>query len=389
MTLDLPTLRNLVETRSILRLTARLQPQGAGGCVQPPTYSEGQHIFRKAWVDGEERDAVLLDSVQSQANRIEEAILQAVDDGVLAYPDIRVEIDRSEGPPEEYSVLQLSHRIFDAVLRQTLLDGEPFPKTAIGKAIYSARLESAGPIYTHAPVSLVLGAWDSHGGGGPLSLKLPRLVSSEIIGVDARPARRGAVKFDPMDIRKGAGPLYASPDPDLRFSLEKPAGSKAKKKNPSDYGFGNVPTLEDRGAVIRYALQTTTVSLTAARRISFQDVETEERRARDQAGRTALIALALHGMALQWRTGHFLRSGCELVPETWPSLEVIGRSLEETETLPFDLDATEGLLQAALEEAAKHGLRWREEVLHLTANEVLRTLVEQSRAVAAEELVAE
>jgi len=52
---------------SALRLIVKLKPANADGIIYPPTYEGGKHIFRPAWIDGKERQAVLLDSVQSQA----------------------------------------------------------------------------------------------------------------------------------------------------------------------------------------------------------------------------------------------------------------------------------------------------------------------------------
>ena len=88
------------------------------------------------------------------------------------------------------------------------IDNVPFAQSGVGKAIYSARAVRATGLYTHAPITLILGGWDSHGGGGPMVAKLPRLITSEIIGLDAKPVARGAGKIDPMDIRKDAGPVY-------------------------------------------------------------------------------------------------------------------------------------------------------------------------------------
>jgi len=84
----LSVLSAAVQTKSILRIVVNLKPANADGLVYPPTYDQGQHIFRPAWVEGAARDAVLLDSVQSQANRIEMALLDAYRNGRLSYPDI-------------------------------------------------------------------------------------------------------------------------------------------------------------------------------------------------------------------------------------------------------------------------------------------------------------
>ena len=114
---------------------------------------------------------------------------------------------------------------------------------------------------------LALGGWDSHAGGGPNVAKLQRVLTSEIIGLDAMPVKHGAVKIDPMDIRKSAGPIYEGPSPNIPFVLEKPTGRKGETKalKPSEVGLGNVPSMTDRGAVITSALQTSVISLPAIR----------------------------------------------------------------------------------------------------------------------------
>ena len=127
-----------VRQASALRIALRLQPAMSDGLVYPPTYKNDQkqqHIFRLAWVNGEKREAVLLDSVQSQANRIELAILAAHRRGDLRYPDIRVDVKTQLGD-ERYSVLELSHRIYDAALRMCTLGETLFPLSDIGRAVY-------------------------------------------------------------------------------------------------------------------------------------------------------------------------------------------------------------------------------------------------------------
>jgi len=213
-------LSSAVADKSVLRLEVNLKPANADGLVYPPTYEQGQHIFRPAWINGEERAAVLLDSVQSQANRIETAILDAHRRGNIQYPDIELRVKAATGD-ESYSVLELSHRVYDASLRMSTVKGQPFVQTEIGQAIYSARTEKASALFTHSPATLALGGWDSHGGGGPLVAKLPRLITSEIVGLDAKPVTRASVKFDPMDIRKDAGPIYESSNPERQYEIDK------------------------------------------------------------------------------------------------------------------------------------------------------------------------
>ena len=79
LTLDL--LRTLVAGDTVaIRGTAKLEPAGGpGDKVFPPTHSVGdradtRYAFEQRRIDGKEVTCVLLDSVQSQANRMEEAL---------------------------------------------------------------------------------------------------------------------------------------------------------------------------------------------------------------------------------------------------------------------------------------------------------------------------
>ena len=114
MTDLLATLSAAVRQASALRIIMRLQPAMSDGLVYPPTYDKGQHILRPAWVNGEKRQAVLLDSVQSQANRIEMAILAAHQRGDLCYPDIQI---RSKLNEVMSATLSLNSRIGFMTLR--------------------------------------------------------------------------------------------------------------------------------------------------------------------------------------------------------------------------------------------------------------------------------
>lgn len=75
-------LQEVVGTHSAIRRRRRLQPAGGvGDKIFPPTYpGEGQnapprHVFERRRIEGRDVVCVLIDSVQSQANRLEEALL--------------------------------------------------------------------------------------------------------------------------------------------------------------------------------------------------------------------------------------------------------------------------------------------------------------------------
>lgn len=391
--MELQQLLNAVSTSSVIRLEVDLATLSSDGLVCPPTYAPARRgdppylPFRKAHVDGQVRDIVVLDSPQSQSNRIETAILEARRADRIPYPDIEI---RFADLPDEpvYSVLQLSHRIYDAVMRAARLEGQPFYRTDIGQALQSCRLSDASALFTHAPITLVLGAWDSNGGGGPLAARIPRLLTSEIIGLDALPASVSATKFDLMDVRSNVAELLPSSDPVERFTIQtsstktKGAGKGSK---PSEFGFGSIPaTAMPRAAAISGARQTSVLSCAGLRQIRFGTGHDAAAAARDQAGRAVLAALALYGLLAQNATGYRLRSRCELLPVAGARLQRIGRTLQDVDTLDLEADAARQLLDAALAHAGQHGLTFRPRTLELLADDRLTELVRRSRRAAAE-----
>src|SRR5690625_656750 len=104
VSLTLSELQRAVTGRAAaLRSRRVLHPAGGpGDKVFPPTYAGAVYAIerRRISANGTEDavvDCVLLDSVQSQANRIEEALQEAVDAGEIEIPV--VEVDFSEYDP--------------------------------------------------------------------------------------------------------------------------------------------------------------------------------------------------------------------------------------------------------------------------------------------------
>lgn len=385
MEMDLQLLLQTVSSSSVIRYSCKLAPLSADGLVCPPTYAAKKSgdpsylPFRQAYIDGALRDIVVLDSPQSQSNRIESALLEARKAGRLAYPDIVVEFPSDLNQPS-VSVLELSHRVYDAVLRAAMLDDVPFYETPIGRALAGARPNNATALFEHAPITLVLGAWDSNSGAGPQAAKLQRLLTSEIIGLDARPASLSATKFDVLDIRSNSAELIATPgDGARRFEIAKQK-NPGKVKKPSEFGFGSVPSTDvPRGAVISGAVQTSVLSCAGLRALSFPAGDGTAHAERDQAARAVLAALALYGFVAQSEAGYLLRSRCELVPEEDGCLESIGRTLKDSKRIELSADGALSLLQDTLRYASDFGLRFRDSVLHLNADDRLIELVRRSR----------
>ncbi|RIK73874.1 MAG: type I-U CRISPR-associated protein Cas7 [Planctomycetota bacterium] len=221
-------LRNAVAGRAAaIRCRTVLQPAaGAGTKVFPPTHAGGVYATeqRRLPVEGKPGETrvvecVLLDSVQSQANRIEDALQQAIDDGRLSMPLIVVEFGDAVGDVQRVTSLQAPHRAADAILRDSLTKekddkGKPLPfrKSQIGDAITNSSLGNAIGLYRYCPHALFLGVWDSTGPKGGLGAKFARALVSEIVGVDAAYGVRTGSRIDPLQIAKQAGPLFRRPD---------------------------------------------------------------------------------------------------------------------------------------------------------------------------------
>src|ERR1700738_2117090 len=99
--LDLATLQSAVSgSAAAFRCRRRLQPAGGeGDKVFPPTFAGAVYALEKRRVPGREDSVtcVLLDSVQSQAHRMELALQEAVDAGKIRMPIVLV--DFSEHAP--------------------------------------------------------------------------------------------------------------------------------------------------------------------------------------------------------------------------------------------------------------------------------------------------
>jgi hypothetical protein len=85
MTLTLKRLREAVAKDAAIRRVQKLQPVGGpGDKIFPATYpgerstDPARHAFETRRIDGKDVRCVLIDSVQSQANRLEEALLSAM-----------------------------------------------------------------------------------------------------------------------------------------------------------------------------------------------------------------------------------------------------------------------------------------------------------------------
>jgi CRISPR-associated protein Csb1 len=385
--LTFETLQNAVTgTAAALRCRTVLQPAGGeGDKVFPPTYAGAVYAVEKRRVPGREEPVtcVLLDSVQSQANRMEEALQLAFDQGRITLPIIAVEFPR-DGLLDDIGTitsLQAPHRVADAILRDSELDGVPFRQTAIGKKIDIAGLQNATPLFDVCPTALVFGLWDSTGPKGGLGAKFARAVVSEIIGYGAELGVKTSSRIDPLQIRAAVKVLKDKSG--YRIADDKAKGAVS----PSEVNHGNIPPdiSAQGGVTIQRAEQTTVLSMPALRRLRFPiDGKTCDP-AVDDAARTVLAALALCGAVFAAERGLDLRSRCLLWPtETlrWEILDKLGSTPEE---VSIDADTALAVFNEAVVQAKTKGLPWREKPLLLKPSAKLVTLVRRSQELAVTE----
>ena len=436
MTLDLPTLNETVRgTASAFRCVIDYQPAGGpGDKVFPPTYEGGKYATEER-IDpatGEIRRCVLLDSVPSQANRMELALLEAHRAGHIELPLLVARFDQHE-LLKKFTVtsLEAPHRAADALFRDSRLGGVMFRKSEKGKVLDAAEVRNATGLFGLCPTALVFGLWDSTGPRGGLGAKFQRAVVSEIVGYGAVPGKNTASRIDPAEIRIDAGTLYQRessgddvPDWTLHETSAKhdksepvPLGKGSKRGKPSQANHGNVTPdyayVRDQNGQIAYdimtdqdgrsildaegnqvrkprilggftiskATQTTVLSLSALRRLRFPlNGSTDSSPEADAAARTVLAALGLAAGTLA-RSDTDLRSRCQLFAEQAPVWELLDRPGQAPQEFTLGADEALGLLGEAVAKAKDCGLPWEGEI-ELTPSSELVELIQRSQELA-------
>ena len=357
---------------------------------------------------------VLLDSVQSQANRMEQALQEALDAGELALPI--VEVDFSEAalpePVGRVTGLQAPHRLADAILRDSEHGGKPFRESEIAKVLNRATPLNATPVYRLCPSALVFGMWDSSGPKGGLGAKFERAMVSEVVGIGAEFGVRTASRIDPIITKMKGIVLYRSRTVDGLWTSRrrrlkdgnsvKPA-KLGKEGKVSEANLGNVTpgfakyakgaegydpirsgsleidysiragqegfAIRNRslaenqaaregqiapgGVTVKYAEQVTTLSLICLRRLRSPVNGSKGGGAADAAGRTVLAALGLCAATLAFEAGVGLRSRCLLWPESPMQWELLAAPGKPPESFTLDSAAARKLLADAVSAAEK------------------------------------
>ena len=270
----------------------------------------------------------------------------------------------------EITSLDAPHRVFDAIIRDSELDGTRFTDTEHYKNLLLAKPTNAAQIFELSPTSLLFGAWNSTGEGGGVGAKFARCIVSEIVGVGATEGQKGAVRIDPLGIRADVkvvdGPL------DWKIA----SGVKGEKgKRPSEINHSNIiSNLVSSGVTIDYALHTAVITCAGLRRLQFPGGHIKD----EAAGHAVLAALALVALTEQDRAGYALRSRCDLVCEGARPFEIVH---PDGSTEKFDINDGDAvaILKQAVTAAKAAGFAWNEEPIRLVPQQRLVELVARSR----------
>jgi CRISPR-associated protein Csb1 len=254
--------------------------EGRDGVVFPATYAASEdRTFKGGYnIDefGDGTNVCMIDSVGSQANRIEPIFAKK------DYADLVPQVTVKAGDTT-ISLLDAGHRAGDAIVRCSALQQE------LQAAFKAVQRGDALPLAKIAPTSLVFGAWDSR----DTQAKLPRLVASTIRAYDVRELKRSAQYVPATE--------YVE-----RGLLDEPSDKKAKDEY-AKRGFVHVPASGAPGGVIAVGgiRRDAALHLAALRLLgSNDDLKTVELR-------RYILGLAL--TAVTYPGAGYLRQGCNLV----------------------------------------------------------------------------
>ena len=262
--------------------------EGADGVIFPPTYAAGEN---KADFSGgynvdtgtDGKNVCLVDSVGSQANRIEPLFKEAPYRALV--PQIVVQAGE-----KSVNLLDAGHRAGDALVRCSALQEE------LQNAFKAVLKGDCTPMARIAPTSLVFGVWDSR----DTQAKVPRVLISTIRAYNVRRLTRSA--------------QYVSTtrylDPEAVAELK----GAAPEKELSVRGFLDVPATGSHGGVIAEGgiRREAVLALAALRLLAAGSDE-----ARTLALRRYILGLAL--TAFTGNSAGYLRQGCLLVLDPQPA----------------------------------------------------------------------
>ena len=309
-----------------ITLTEVLEPsEGRDAIIFPPTFAvkNTPHPYQidvlrsdippQAAKLGEEANHCLIDSVGSQANRMEPYFKQAPLSALVPQIDVhlKAKVDNEE-QVIRVNLLDIGHRIADGAVRFSGLRDEV---TAAIKAMMNSA--DAKLLAKLAPTSLVFGFWDSR--PETTMFKYGRLLSSTIRATNVAVVKRSA-QFNPA-----FDPSLIGLADEVPISAEQPqdsesnSGKAADGKDPlSKLGLRAAPSVNTHGGVRVYGqiVRRTQINLVNLRALAVtKKTETGDGFAIDEKEtlklRRYILGLAL--VAARCQPNYSLREGCLLV----------------------------------------------------------------------------
>ena len=367
---------------SVLTSVTPLEPAaGPHASVAPAKFLEGKgrtakpvFAYERRFWDGEAVTAVLIDSKQSQNNRLEAAVSAAIadQDPVLARTP-RIELRFEDG--QVYSDIDLPHRAFDGQIRAGTINGEPATAAQEYRKLRNATVADARPLLERSPITLLLGGWDAsrktHAG------RYRSLLIGEIIGIltdqgkdpEANQSKRGGARIDPLGARIQLDQAEREAIADVQkseLSDKAYTNSYGKGGKSSSLGLGGIPpSLEQLGGVTcRAIIRSHVLSFAALRALRFDSPTPEG----DVACRALLAALALNGLARS-DAELLLRANCDLV-EAGPAVVTLDKRYGQKENFePLSIEQAQELLSAAIDNAVQAAnLTWDGSILVVEGN---------------------
>lgn len=304
-----------------LTLREHLAPvDGDDGVIFPPTFAGelGEGKQGSTYVIDELRGgkSCLIDSVGSQANRIEPVFLRD------PYRDLVPQVVIRAGD-QEVNLLEVGHRAADAAVRFSGLTKE------LDEAFLAwVRKKDASKLARIAPTSLVFGAWDSRRTGA----KIPRALTSVVRAYDIEVLTRKSQYIPPFE--------YDGVVEDAIIKDDEKAGGQL--------GLGHVPAAKSGGGIMaRGGIRRDAVlNMAAIRALGAEDAAKRLKLTRYVLG-LALVAISAP-MDLS------LRQGCVLVrnPEKGVHVEIVR---PDGKREPTELDH-QAFLRYATEAARRFGV---------------------------------
>ncbi|MBN8514519.1 type I-U CRISPR-associated RAMP protein Csb1/Cas7u [Accumulibacter sp.] len=327
------TIRAAVIDAAGISVNATLAAISGSRHVLPPTYADAPHKHNMTEPGADGIAAwVSIDSAASFANRMEDQLKRAD----LGLDPLRVHV-----AGRTLSTLEMPHRAYDAILRDSSLDGKSFRNSTVGQEVISACASDASAMLRYDPAVLLFGGWDSTGLGGNKGQerKWPAAVSVEIFGTNAAPINRAGGRLDPLGITLDAGRVIRD---GASYRLI-PEGEKTPPgaERPSEINHGNIaPTISPKGVLVEGIELSGALSLSRLRRYRFGATADD-----DVAARTLLALMGIYGIAAVIEDGLDLRRDCELVADNvvWAI-----RGTSRSETLAVSLANARQALEHAL-----------------------------------------